>query len=246
MCREFIFEVYILPLRSLYTQSLTAYALPVFEQERLHCVLDLDKTLLVSVRADLASPSQKHAAVKMNESFMSTVASAARAGMLPSFSAAVPGTTSSLTIALTAAAQHSGLIEAPHVSAETAARSLETLPTSSALPVSLMANDVELLLILRPGLCEFLKLLSTCYDFSFCTMGTREYATEIYRVLKALYPDLPWFDVIAHILLYLLDSHSKFTCNFSIAFAGIVVGKLCLRITREFTRIVVEAASTSA
>ncbi len=50
VCREFVLEAFVLPLRTMFAESLSAYALPALESERLHCVLDLDKTLLVSVR----------------------------------------------------------------------------------------------------------------------------------------------------------------------------------------------------
>jgi hypothetical protein len=49
VCREFVLEAFVLPLRTMFAEALSAYALPALESERLHCVLDLDKTLLVSV-----------------------------------------------------------------------------------------------------------------------------------------------------------------------------------------------------
>jgi hypothetical protein len=124
VCREVVFEAFVLPLRKLYSESLSSYALPALENERLQCVLDLDKTIIVSVRADQATPAQRAVAI------------------------------------------------------------------GTAFP--LCVNEVELILIPRPGLCDFLKLLATRFDFSFCTMGTREYAAEIFRLLKSCYPDVPW------------------------------------------------------
>ena len=119
--REYVLEGYVLSLRRLIGTALCRYAVPVLEQQRLLAVLDLDKTLLVSVRADQASPAQRAAAA-----------------------------------------------------------------------ATFTANHVELLLMLRPGLWAFLTQLATRFDFAFCTMGTREYALEIYRVLRALCPDGPW------------------------------------------------------
>ena len=63
---------------------------------------------------------------------------------------------------------------------------------SRATTGSFRADDIELLLLPRPGLCAFLTALASRYDFSFCTMGTKEYAAEIFRLLRELYPELPW------------------------------------------------------
>eukprot|EP00455_Lapot_gusevi_P018467 TRINITY_DN20086_c0_g1_i8.p1 TRINITY_DN20086_c0_g1~~TRINITY_DN20086_c0_g1_i8.p1 ORF type:complete len:300 (-),score=55.49 TRINITY_DN20086_c0_g1_i8:198-1022(-) len=117
---EFVFECYVLPHTLLSKHALHTYMQPILHQ-RLNCVLDLDKTLLFSVRADNANAQQRRAAVSR-------------------FS----------------------------------------------------ANGVELLLIVRPGLREFFNGLAEYFDFSFCTMGTREYAVKIYDQLRTLFPDLPW------------------------------------------------------
>ncbi len=50
----------------------------------------------------------------------------------------------------------------------------------------------ERLLIVRPGVGDFLERLSLAFDFSFCTMGSRRYAEQIVERFRALFPRVQW------------------------------------------------------
>lgn len=128
---EFTFDAYVISYQSLWDYSCSAY-LKILEGSRflpnssihatkLNCVLDLDKTLIVSVRLDTATEAQRLA--------------------------------------------------------------------SSA---TFVASNIEMCLILRPGLRDFLTKLSSLYDYAICTMGTSEYLLKVVEVLRKLFPELTW------------------------------------------------------
>ena len=50
----------------------------------------------------------------------------------------------------------------------------------------------ELAVIFRPGLGEFLLKLSSLYEFTICTMGTREYAVKVYDFMLKKHPEVDW------------------------------------------------------
>jgi hypothetical protein len=54
------------------------------------------------------------------------------------------------------------------------------------------SSEKERLLIVRPGVGDFLERLSLAFDFSFCTMGSRRYAEQIVERFRALFPRVQW------------------------------------------------------